>query len=417
MDTLQILQRLLLALFIGLLVGIERGWQERAGREGSRAAGVRTFALTGLAGGLAALLSEHSTPLFLGFAMLGFIAALLPFAWREADKAGSSSATGMIAALVTFLLGAYAVWGSMAAAAAGGIAATILLAERKVLHEFVSKLTWTELRAALLLLTMTFVLLPLLPDRTVDPWNALNPRQLWLMMVVIAAVSSVGYVCVRVLGERAGLVAAAAAGGLVSSTAVTLAYARISAKQEHGVLPLASGIAAAWAVSLLRMSTIAVALAPPLLLPLSRVLGPPALVLAVFAAVFYRRASQSSGHPLVLDAPFEMGEVLKFGVLLAAVTLIAKVANVSGLSGDLVPLAAASGFVDVDPITLSAARMAGGTITPAFAATLIMVAGGANVVCKTAVALTIGSRALALNVAMFAAAASVVAAAAWAAWG
>ncbi len=415
MTTIDILQRLLLALSIGLLIGVERGWQERAGREGSRAAGVRTFALIGLAGGVAALLSEIATPLFLGFAAVAFVAALLPFEWREAAAADSASATGMIAGLVTFFLGAYAVHGSMAAAAAGGIATTIILAERKVLHEFVSRVTWVELRAALLLLTMTFVLLPLLPDRTVDPWNALNPRQLWLMMVVIAAVSSVGYLCVRLLGARAGLLAAAAAGGLVSSTAVTLAYARLSEKQPNSVLPLASGIAAAWAMSLMRMSGIAVALAPALLRPLSLVLGPPVLVLALFASVFYRRAGQQTDTaPLALDAPFELGEVVKFGVLLAGVTLIAKLANLSGLPGGLVPLAAASGLVDVDPITLSAARMAGGAISFPFAATLILVAGGANVVCKTAVALAIGSRALFVDVAMFAAAAGAAAGAAWA---
>ncbi|MEI9990983.1 MAG: DUF4010 domain-containing protein [Rhizomicrobium sp.] len=414
MDTLAILQRLLLALAIGLLVGIERGWQERDGKEGSRAAGVRTFALIGLLGGVSALLSRFAGPLFLGFAIIAFAAALLPFVWREAEAAGSSSATGMIAGLVTFALGAYAVIGNASAAAAGGIAATIILAERKVLHEFVSQLKWSELRAALLLLTMTFVLLPILPDRTVDPWDALNPRQLWLMMVVIAAVSYVGYICVRVAGERAGLIYAAAAGGLVSSTAVTLAYSRLSAKSPQSAMALASGVTAAWTVSLLRQSSIAVALAPAMLAPLGSTLGPPAALLAVITLVLYLRAAKLEAQsPLVLSDPFELSEVLRFGLLLAVVLLAAKLSGSWTHELSLIPLAAASGAVDVDPITLSAAKLTGTTIAPAYAATVVMVAAGSNVVCKSTVALLLGSRAFAGYVLGAAIAAAAVAAAAW----
>ncbi len=414
MDTLPILQRLFLALSIGLLVGVERGWQERDGKEGSRAAGVRTFALIGLLGGISALLAGFTSPLFLGFAAIAFTAALLPFEWRKANAADSSSATGMIAGLLTFALGAYAVMGNAAAAAAGGIAATIVLAERKVLHDFVSRLKWSELRAALLLLTMSFVLLPILPDRTVDPWDALNPRQLWLMMVVIATVSYVGYVSVRLAGEQAGLIYAAAAGGLVSSTAVTLAYSRLSTKSPDSALALAAGVTSAWTVSLLRQSAIAIALAPSLLAPLGSTLGPPAALLALVTLGFYARAKRHTGEsPLVLSDPFELGEVLKFGLLLAVVLLAAKVSGGWTHEVSLVPLAAVSGAVDVDPITLSAARMTGTAITPAFAATVVMVAAGTNVVCKSAVALLLGSRAFAAYVLGAAATAATIAAAAW----
>ena len=414
MDTLVILQRLLLALAIGLLVGIERGWQERDGKEGSRAAGVRTFALIGLLGGVAALLSSFAGPLFLGFAFVAFVAALLPFEWRVANAADSSSATSMIAGLLTFALGAYAVLGNAAAAAAAGIAATIILAERKVLHDFVSRLKWSELRAALLLLTMTFVLLPILPDRTVDPWGALNPRQLWLMMVVIATVSYVGYISVRVAGERTGLIYAAAAGGLVSSTAVTLAFARLSKKNPGSALALAAGVTSAWSVSLLRQSAVAIALAPAMFVPLASTLGPPALLLAAITLGFYLRADRLEGEsPLSLSDPFELGEVLKFGFLLAVVLLAAKVSGNWTHEMSLVPLAAASGAVDVDPITLSAAKLTGTTITPAYAATVVMVAAGSNVVCKTAVALVLGARGFAFAVLGSAVAAALVAAAAW----
>lgn len=414
MDTIALSLRLLLALAIGLLIGIERGWQEREGKDGSRAAGVRTYALIGLLGGICALLSQLVGNVLLGMALIAFAGGLAVFEWREADASNSASATGWIAGLVTFVLGAYAALGNMAVAGAGGIAATIILAERKALHAFVARLSWNEFRAALLLLTMTFVLLPILPDRAVDPWGALNPHQLWLMMVLIAALSYVGYICVRVAGDRAGLIFAAGAGGLVSSTAVTLTYSRLARLHPQSTLALAAGVTTAWAVSLLRMAAIAVAIAPALLWPIGSTLGPPAVVLAlVTLACYWRAGSSGQTSPLVLNDPFELLEVLKFGLLLAAVTLIAKLAGMGGHQMELVPLAAVSGLVDVDPITLSAARLSGGAITASYAATIILVAAGANLVFKCGIAALLGSRGLAAYLLGVGIAAAAAAAAAW----
>ena len=302
----------------------------------------------------------------------------------------------------------------MAVAGAGGIATTIVLAERRMLHAFVARLKWSELRAALLLLAMTFVLLPLLPDRAVDPWHALNPRQLWFMMVVIAALSYVGYICIRVAGDRAGLIFAAGAGGLVSSTAVTLAYARLAHLHPQSGLPLAAGITTSWAVSLLRMAAISIAIAPTLLLPIGLTLGAPAILLAALAAIYYWRSGKlSESSPLELKDPFELGEVLKFGVLLAVVTLISKIAGSGANQLGLMPLAAVSGLVDVDPITLSAARQAGNSIAAPYAATIILIAAAANLVCKSAISVMLGTRSLSIYAVGAGAAAAACAALMW----
>jgi len=414
MDTYALLERLLLALAIGLLIGVERGWQEREVRDGGRAAGVRTYALIGLLGGICALLSAFVGNLFLGAALLAFAASLAMFEWREAEANNSASATGLIAGLVAFVLGAYAVLGDMVVAGASGIAATVILAERATLHAFVSNLKWVELRSALLLLVMTFVLLPLLPDHAIDPWGALNPRQLWLMIVIIAALSYVGYICVKLGGDRAGLIYAAAAGGLVSSTTVTWAYARLAREHPQSSMPLVAGVAVAWTVSLLRMSTIAIVLAPGLAWPLLSVLLPPSLFLLGMAALMFRRsATVSESSPLQLTDPFRLTEVLKFGALLAAVTLAAKLAGTGTQQLGLIPLAAVSGFVDVDPITLSVSRLAGGSVSFAYAATVILIAGAANLVCKTALAVALGSREFALYLTAAAIGVGVSAAALW----
>src|SRR5512135_1470075 len=151
MDSYALLERLLLALAIGLLIGVERGWQEREVKDGSRAAGVRTYALIGLLGGLCALLVAFVGNFFLGLALLAFAGSLALFEWREAQASNSASATGMIAGLLAFMLGAYAVLGDMVVAGASGIAVTVILAERRALHAFVANLKWVELRSALLL--------------------------------------------------------------------------------------------------------------------------------------------------------------------------------------------------------------------------------------------------------------------------
>ncbi len=415
MDTFALLERLLLALAIGLLIGVERGWQERDGKEGSRAAGVRTFALIGLLGGVCALLGKLLDNGLLGISLLAFAASLAVFEWREANASKSSSATGMIAGLVAFVLGAYAVLGDMVVAGASGIAATIILAERRVLHTFVEHLKWRELRAGLLLLVMTFVLLPLLPNHPIDPWQALNPRQLWLMMVIIAALSYVGYICVRIAGDRAGLLYAAAAGGLVSSTTVTWTYARLAKVHPQSSMALAAGVTSSWAISLLRMSAIAIAIAPGLAPSLGATLGTPALVLAGVTLFLYRRSGTlTEASPLVLTDPFELSEVFKFGLLLTVVTLISKLSGTGTSQLGLIPLAAVSGLVDVDPITLSASRMAGGSILIPFAATVIVVAGGANLLCKSVIAAVVGSRAFAFYLVASAVGAAGSAVAVWA---
>jgi uncharacterized membrane protein (DUF4010 family) len=376
---------------------------------------VRTYALIGLLGGLCALLVAFVGNFFLGLALLAFAGSLALFEWREAQASNSASATGMIAGLLAFMLGAYAVLGDMVVAGASGIAVTVILAERRALHAFVANLKWVELRSALLLLVMSFVLLPLVPDHPVDPWGALNPRQLWLMIVIIAGLSYVGYICIRLAGERAGLIYAAAAGGLVSSTTVTWSYARLAHAHPQSSMPLVAGVATSWAVSLLRMSAIAIFLAPGLAWPMLSVLTPPIIFLLAVAALMYRRsASVSEKSPLELTDPFELSEVLKFGALLSAVTLAAKLAGTGTAQLGLVPLAAVSGLVDVDPITLSVARLAGQTVTLPFAATVIIIAGGSNLLCKTVLAAALGSRAFGLYLSMAAVASGASAAVLWA---
>ena len=169
MDIDHLLSRLAVALGIGLLIGLERGWKTREVAPGRRAAGVRTFSICGLLGGLTAALaqatgSDVGTGLVLGFGFAVYAAVIAVFE-RDADRAaGSFSATTIVAELLTFILGAYAVAGDVRVAAAAAVAATGILAARAEIHGWVARITWPELRSALVLLAMTFIILPVVPD-------------------------------------------------------------------------------------------------------------------------------------------------------------------------------------------------------------------------------------------------------------
>jgi uncharacterized membrane protein (DUF4010 family) len=391
MSEFEILQRTGLAAAIGLLIGIERGWQARQAKDGTRVAGIRTFTLIGGLGGICALMPGAVT---LGLCFAGFAIPFGIFEWRRTRAARGFSATGFVAGLMTFALGAYATRGSMMVAAAGGVIVAAILAERRLLHSFLRRLTWTELRAALLLLTMTVVLLPALPNRALDPWGALNPHQIWLMTVLVGGVSYAGYIAVRIAGERRGLLFAAMAGGLATSTTVTWTFARLVKRNPAAFSEVMAAILAAWIVSLLRMTAMAVVIAPVLLVPLIAPIAAASALLLLPAALAYRAAAKAKAQGLTLQDPFELPLMLRFTVLLAGIMLLSKLFS-TGPSG-LFALGGASGLLDVDPITLSMAQLAGAGVTPKIAASTILIAAAANGLAKSLLALAFGGPRLGL---------------------
>jgi uncharacterized membrane protein (DUF4010 family) len=384
MDTAELFQRLGLALAIGLLVGLERGWRERDERDGSRTAGFRTFALIGLLGGLWGAMAPALGPVPLSAAALAFAAAFTLFQWSEAQAKGEFSITSTVAGFLVFALGAYAILGDQIVAAAGGVAVMALLAARTPMHRFLKTLTWPELRSAILLLGMTFVLLPILPNRSLDPYEAFNPYQLFLITVVLAAISFAGYVAVRVLGERWGLLVSSVAGAFVSSTTVTLTNARLAAEVDHRKHPfLALTICIAWITSLARMSALAIGINRSLIEPLLFPVGAAIAILAVAAVYFYvRSGSDHSRAEQSFRNPLDLKFVLSLGALIAVIAVAAQVASETVGQAGLLAVAGLTGFADVDPVTVSSARLAGTSITPVQAVQAILLAAAANLVTK-----------------------------------
>ena len=402
MDQLVLFERFAVALGIGILIGLERGWQERGRPEGSRVAGIRTFALIGMLGGVAALLSEHFGALVLAVLFAAFAVVMLVGRLRAVQETRDVGHTTTVAAMLTFGLGALAVAGELALAAAGAVIAALLLSIKPALHAWLERIAYDELQAVLRLLVMSVVLLPVLPNRGYGPWGALNPYELWLMVVLIAGISLVGYVIVRLAGARIGLLLAGLAGGLVSSTAVAIGFSRMAERQPAHAPALAAGIVAAAATMFPRTLLIAGALDRSLLAPLAWPLGAAALAGFAAALLLARGAAAEAGAGVAEIEhrnPFELGLALRFGALLAVIMVLARAVEATLGDAGLYLVAAVSGVADVDAITLTYARLAGADIPAGAAVTGILIAAAVNTGIKGALASYIGGRHLALAVA------------------
>ena len=383
MELRELSLRLALALAIGFVIGLERGWKERDEHEGHRTAGLRTFSLIGLLGGVFGALSLGGDRLLLaaGFVTTGLCVAA--FMWRENERHKDFSATSLIAALLTLALGVMAVLGDMAATAGAGIAVALLLAMKAQLHGWMERITWPELRSGLLLAAMTFIALPLLPNRTIDPWEAINPYELWLMTILVAAVSFSGYAAVKLAGAKRGLVLAAALGGLFASTAVTLSLARLLPANKTRLKLIAGGILASGAVMMVRVILVTGLVNMQLAQKLAPALLAAAAVSVAAATVMLLARGKHGNDPkdaLVHKNPFELSEVLRFGAILGVVMLAAVFARRYIGDEGLLAVAALSGLADVDALTLSVARMGSASDV---AVNAILLGAGVNTLAKT----------------------------------
>ena len=393
MDAEELIRRLAAALAIGLLVGTERHWRERQEAAGRRTAGVRTFALTGLLGGVMAVLAlalgQPGGALLLGFGLAALLGAQLPFALREADAENKVSATGLVAALGTYSLGAMAVLGDMAVAGAAAVAMTAILAARESLHELMTRITWAELRSALVLLSMTLLVMPLVPDEPIALLGGLNPSKIWGLAILLAAISYLGYLAVRLMGPERGLVLSGAAGGLVSSTAVAISNARAAA-EGGAALALAAGALIAGAVSCLRTVAIVFFIASDVAWLLVLPLGVAALGMTLAGLALARRANAAGPPAAPPENPFELAAVLKIALLLAAVALASRLAAEKLGSAAVLAVAALTGLADVDAVALSVPLLAPATLSLQTAAQAVLAAVGVNICAKAAYALVLG---------------------------
>lgn len=344
-----LLRDLGLALAIGLLIGIERGWSLRAEPDGSRVAGMRTFALLGIAGGLAGLLGTIGQPLLAAVLAAGVSAVLIIGYRRKTDNSSQVGATTTIAALVTFSLGALSTLGLALPALVAAVIVMLLLSQRGRLHGWLRGMTETDVQAVVRFAIIAGAIWPLLPDKDLGPWNAWNPRDLWLVVVIVCGLSFAGYIAGRRFGATRGTLAMAAIGGLYSSTAVTAALSQQLRAEPDQAPVLSAGIAMASAVMFGRVLLLTAILVPFALPRLAMITGPAALVALGFVAWRWRVAQAAPAAVEVATRnPFALVPALGFALFVAILALAVRWADSRYGNAGIAATLAITGAMDVD---------------------------------------------------------------------
>jgi uncharacterized membrane protein (DUF4010 family) len=384
-------ERLMAALAVGLLIGLERGWREREVQEGGRVAGLRTFALTGLLGGVLG----HLLPIFGPWPLVGAeigLALLLTVSYsRVAEQSGNLSATTAVAMLLTLALGAFAAHSNVALALAAAVVVAVLLNLKPTLHSWLRLIEHNELSASLQLLVLSVVVLPYLPDEGMGPYEALNPYKLWWAVILIAGLSLTGHFAMRISGPQRGILWTGLLGGLASSTAATLSLGRFAREQPAMAQACSCGMLAACAVMFLRMAVLLGVISPSSMKTLggaSVLAGLALLGMALWLWQQVQDGTDAEGAVKTMS-PFNLGTAMAFGVYLAAIAVLVPAAKQwLGASG-IYMLSAVSGLADVDAMVIALGRMHhdGGLLTAATGLALGF-ATLANIGAKVAIAWT-----------------------------
>lgn len=395
------LVRLAVALLIGLMIGIQRGWVLRDHQSGQRIAGVRTFTLISLLGAVCALIAEQIGAWFLASAFLSLALILGGAHLYSIRQSGDHSITGLIAGLLTFCFGVMCQFADIVVVATLAVVTTIILDIKDELHRLLKRIQEREMDAALKLLVMTVIMLPLLPNQGYGPWEALNPYEIWWMVVLIASISFIGHFAVKIAGTHKGIMFTSLFAGLSSSTALSLHYARLSRVQPELSPILAGGILVACATMFPRVLFVCYLLNPSLAISMALPLAIMTLCPTVVAVVIWYR---HAGTPLASDGlqknPLEISAALLFGGLLTTILLLSHALQEWLGDQGIYMLAVVSGITDVDAINLSLSRLSqeGGTLSVPVAALGIVLASSVNTLVKAGLAIGIGTRTLGLQV-------------------
>ncbi|BAK77567.1 MgtC family protein [Pseudogulbenkiania sp. NH8B] len=350
-----VLPRFVTSLAIGLLLGVERE------RKQHPLAGIRTFPLAAMLGTMLTMLGQMTaTPALVAVGLAGVIAlGFLPEGHQEAEVQEPRTTT-LVSLMLAYGLGALVWYNQSELAIATAILATALLYLKPELTGIARKLERRDLLSLLQFATLTFIILPILPNRAMGPYLALNPHKIWLMVVLIVGVSLTGYLAVRLLGGRASGPWLGLLGGMVSSTATSLVYAR-EARSNPGSLSFATSvILLANIVLFLRLIVLAAILVPEALGAMAMVMLPALGLGLITVFLRFRHDQNQDGHPeLTLSNPTELKLALGFALMFAVVVLCSAWLHDLYGSRGIYAVALISGVNDVDPITLTVLNLFG----------------------------------------------------------
>ena len=399
---------LAIALSLGLLIGVERGFKYRDQKEGSRIAGLRTYGLISLLGAVSAMIANQLGAFLLGVFFIG-LAIALTASYVVNSTRDRASLTSLIASLLAFSFGAMVMIGYVVEAASLAVITTLLLSLKGEMHRWLWLIEKKELWAALELLIISVVILSVIPNEDMGPWNALNPYEIWWMVVLISSISFVSYFAMKFAGAKKGIMATALFAGFASSTALTLQFSRMAKQVPQASPLLAAGVLFACGTMYPRVLLVASVINPDLLHPLAL----PTLTMAILtylpALWFWHQGNQSVPENVAPPAsPLSLWSALAFGALLTGILLLS--AGLQATLGDagVLLLAAASGVADVDPINLSLSGMSREGLSLDTAVLGIVIAAGVNGILKAGLVSGIGGKVMGMKASIPLIVASVV---------
>jgi uncharacterized membrane protein (DUF4010 family) len=389
---------------LGALIGLIRQWSDQekhpTGAE-LHFVGVRTHTFWAVLGCLAATAGERA-PWALPVVVIAVATHLIAMRWTAASGTAPGG-TSFAAALLTLFTGALVAWDETQSAVLVAALTMVLLGLKQPIHAWMRHFTQNDIRATLQFVAITGVVLPLVPNRDMGPYAGFNPYSTWLMVVLISGIGFTGYVAMRVLGPRAGILVTSLFGGLASSTATTLAFSRRSREEQPLSLHYAFAITTACTVMLPRVGIVIAVINPALGLAAAPALAAMAVPAAIFAVWFLVRGARRSGDVAAppLHNPLSLRTAIKFALLYAAFTFLVKAATQTEWQQGLLPLSFVSGLTDMDAIALSMARnQRSDGVSLELAVDAVLIAAVANSLLKAGFAVTLGSRALRWPVAL-----------------
>ena len=394
LDPLTLAMRFAAALGLGVLLGMER---ERAKTEPSFA-GVRTFGLLALAGGIAAFVDGSLGRPWMALAVFAGVSALVVVSYAVTAQRGELGITTEISALVAFLLGFLCVSGHIGTAAGLAVASGAVLALREWLHRLAGRIETADVEATLKFAIVSVIILPLVPDQNFGPppLDVINPYKIWLMVVLISGLNFASYLLVKMVGAEHGIGLTGLLGGLVSSTAVTLGFSQRSRQEPTRGSAFALGILVAWTVMFVRVVVLVAAVNRGLLLPIGvsmAAFGIPSLAICWW--LWRRQRSAEKATVSAGENPFELGEAIRFGLLFGVITFAATAARVYLGDAGLYLAGAIAGLTDVDAISLSMAQLALAEPANATAASrTIVIAVASNTLFKAGMVAFLGAAGL-----------------------
>ncbi|MCC6928771.1 MAG: DUF4010 domain-containing protein [Gemmatimonadaceae bacterium] len=388
--------RLIIAALVGLAVGIEREWSGHgAGGAHPRFAGVRTFFLMGALGGTAGwLLTVGSSAM--AVALVAGAALLVGLAYWQAARAGGREAidgTTEMAALLVLALGVLAGWGEVGVAGGAGALLVLALSEKAAIHGAVARLDSTEFRAAVQFAVLALIVLPVLPNQSYGPLGGINPRELWIVVLIFSGINFAGFIARRVVGASRGYGVTGALGGLISSTAVTLQLSRLSKLRPELSAALAVGTTAASTILLPRVLVLSFVLTPSVALALVPYLAPPFLAGALATGALLVRSGRVTGDDKGAEVernPLRLWSAIRMSVAFQAALMAIEFVRGSFGSPGVLLSAALLGLTDMDALTLSMNKMGRADGMVPLAAQAIAVGVSANAALKLVVALALG---------------------------